>query len=44
LLAAAYSCLHINGKDSDIPAPEALIELPVITKETVDQFPAEWSG
>ncbi len=44
LLAAAYSCMYVDGKGGDIPAPEALIELPVITKENVEEFPAEWSG
>ncbi|RKS80043.1 ABC-type sugar transport system substrate-binding protein [Motilibacter peucedani] len=44
LLGAAYACMQLSGRGADIPAPDAQIALPTITKDDVDANPSEWSG
>jgi ribose transport system substrate-binding protein len=43
-LAAKYAHDWLTGHKQSVPRPNALIPLPLITKENVDQHPAEWSG
>lgn len=36
--------LVFNGKGDTIPTPNHYLDLPTITKENVDQYPAAWGG
>jgi ABC-type sugar transport system substrate-binding protein len=36
--------LYFSGKADQIPTPNHFLDLPIITKDNVEQFPAAWGG
>ncbi len=40
--AITYAVNWLQGKESEVPRPEAYIDMPVVTQENVDDVPAAW--
>jgi ribose transport system substrate-binding protein len=44
VFAVKDAVLWLNGKKDAVPSPNHYLDLPIITKENVDKYPAAWGG